>query len=472
MSHSIKPPSPQEVVERALECSQADGCVVLAHERSETNLRWANNTLTTNGEMRSRSIAVISVVDGQAGAAAGIVERSSISLDRVEDLVRAAEHAAREAGPADDAAPLVEPGADYGAAATQWYDGPAETQASVFSRFAPELGAALSAARAEDRLLFGYAEHAVDTTYLGTSTGLRLRYAQPAGKLELNAKSADRSRSVWGGAATRDFADVDVAGLDADLRTRLAWSDRRVDLPAGRYETLLPPSAVADLLLPLSWSASARDSDEGRTVFSRAGGGTRIGERLTDAPLTLRSDPAAAGLECAPFVAGTASYFSGLSIFDNGAPAPEVRWIDSGTLTALARTRAWAAKTGAEPVLPVGNLILDSPGDGGSLPEMIGATKRGLLLTCLWYIRDVDPQTLLLTGLTRDGVYLVEDGEVTGAVTNFRFNESPVDMLGRVSEAGRTEQTLCREWNDWFNRTAMPPLRVADFNMSTVSQAS
>jgi predicted Zn-dependent protease len=101
---------------------------------------------------------------------------------------------------------------------------------------------------------------------------------------------------------------------------------------------------------------------------------------------------------------------------------------------------------------------------------MVAATERGLLLTCLWYIREVDPATLLLTGLTRDGVYLVENGEVTGQVNNFRFNESPVGVLGRAAEAGRTEQTLPREWSDWFTRAAMPALRVPEFNMSSVSQ--
>ena len=103
---------------------------------------------------------------------------------------------------------------------------------------------------------------------------------------------------------------------------------------------------------------------------------------------------------------------------------------------------------------------------------MIADTERGLLLTCLWYIREVDPQTLLLTGLTRDGVYLVENGQVRGAVNNFRFNESPIDLLARATEVGRTEPTLPREWSDYFRRTAMPPLRIPDFNMSTVSQAS
>ncbi|MGH3373946.1 MAG: metallopeptidase TldD-related protein, partial [Actinoallomurus sp.] len=125
------------------------------------------------------------------------------------------------------------------------------------------------------------------------------------------------------------------------------------------------------------------------------------------------------------------------------------------------------------PVTPmIGNLAFSAAGATATLPEMVAATERGLLLTCLWYIREVDPQSLLLTGLTRDGVYLVEDGEVVGEVNNFRFNESPVGLLSRLTEAGATQRGLSREWSDYFTRTAMPPLRVADFNMSTVSKAN
>src|SRR5205085_7521787 len=125
------------------------------------------------------------------------------------------------------------------------------------------------------------------------------------------------------------------------------------------------------------------------------------------------------------------------------------------------------------PVTPaIGNLLLDATEGTGTLEELVSGMDSGLLLTCLWYIREVDPQTLLLTGLTRDGVYLVEHGEVTATVNNFRFNESPVDLLRRIVEAGATQRTLPREWNDYFTRTAMPPLRVPDFHMSSVSQAS
>jgi predicted Zn-dependent protease len=460
--------TPQETVERALALSKADGCIVVATERSETNLRWANNTLTTNGAMRSRQLAVISVVDGAAGAAVGVVERSAVTPDNLEDLVRASEQAARDAGPADDAAPLVEPDG----AADEWDAPPAETSVAVFGRFAPDLGEAFRVARVEQRLLFGFAEHVLTTTYVASSTGLRRRWAQPTGRFEINGKSTDFARSTWAGQYTTDFTDIDLATADAELTRRLAWAERSVEMPAGRYETLLLPTSVADLMIYMYISSGAREADEGRTVFSKPGGGTRVGERLSDVPMTLRSNPGEPGLESVPFTAATASFAGLVSVFDNGQLIEATDWIRSGQLANLIRTRSWAAKTGAPPRPIVDNLILDGSATGRSVQDMIAGTERGLLVTCLWYIREVDPQTLLLTGLTRDGVYLVEGGEVTAAVNNFRWNESPVDLLGRVTEVGRTERCLCREWNDFFTRSAMPVLRVPDFNMSTVSQAS
>jgi len=199
--------------------------------------------------------------------------------------------------------------------------------------------------------------------------------------------------------------------------------------------------------------------------------GTRIGESLSPHALRLYSDPAHPGLECPPFQIVQSSGSGVYSVFDNGYPNATTDWITDGKLTNLISSRNWAARTGAEPRPLVENLILDGNGTA-SLEDMIASTERGLLLTTLWYIRQVDPQTLLLTGLTRDGVYLVENGTVQGAVNNFRFNESPVDLLGRASEVGRTQPAMSREWNDWFRRTAMPALRIPDFNMSTVSQAS
>ncbi|MEU2400964.1 metallopeptidase TldD-related protein [Streptomyces sp. NRRL S-1314] len=461
---SARTTKPHEIVERALELSRSDGCVVIADEHSSANLRWAGNALTTNGVTRGRTLTVIATVDGAQGTASGVVSRSAVTVDELEPLVRAAETAARGTGPAEDAQPLV----TGGDPSPEFTEAPAETTSAVFADFAPALGEAFARARAGGRELYGFANHEMVSTYLGTSAGLRLRHDQPNGTLEINAKSPDRTRSAWAGRSTRDFKDVDPAALDADLAVRLGWAQRRLELPAGRYETLLPPTAVADLLIYQFWSASGRDAAEGRTVFSRPGGGTRVGERLTELPLTLRSDPAEPGLESAPFVIAHSSG-GDQSVFDNGLPLSATDWVREGELHRLTTSRHSAGLTGLPAAPAVDNLILDG-GEDRSLEEMVASTERGLLLTCLWYIREVDPATLLLTGLTRDGVYLVENGEVTGEVNNFRFNESPVDLLGRAAEAGRTEKTLPREWGDWFTRAAMPALRVPDFNMSSVSR--
>jgi predicted Zn-dependent protease len=464
--------TPQETVERALEIAAGitgvDGCVVLADESSSANLRWANNTLTTNGVTRGRRLTVIASVKGADGVAAGVVSRSSVSTADLDDLVRAAVAAAGENTPAEDAGALVEPSRPVDPA---WQDEPQQTSAAIFEGFVGHLGAALTEAAGQRRLLFGFAEHVVNSSFMGSSTGLRLRHDQPTGKLEMNAKSSDLTRSAWSGAATRDFTDIDIAHDAEALAQRLEWANRRVDLPAARYETIIPPGALADLLIYMYWSAGARDAHDGRTVFSKPGGATRVGESLSSLPLTLRSDPAEPGLSCIPFVVAHASSAES-SVFDNGLDLSPTSWIDKGQLNSLIQTRHTAALTGL-PVTPaIDNLIFEHAGATAGLDDMIHRTERGLLLTCLWYIRAVDPQTLLLTGLTRDGVYLVEGGEIVGAVNNFRFNESPVDMLDRITEVGAPQRTLCREWNDYFTRTAMPPVRVADFNMSTVSQAS
>jgi predicted Zn-dependent protease len=483
--------SPQSLVEAALAAARPGGqCVVIAGEQSSVNLRWAGNTLTTNGVASTRDLTVIAIdrrPDGTAGV--GTVSRSGVGAGQVEDLVREAEKAAGDATAAQDAAEL--PGelparatasgdltinrdtASNWDAVSNWDAAPAGTDVAVLREFAAGLGETLRAAQGAGRLLYGFAEHEVSSTFVGASTGLRLRHDQPSGRLELNAKSPDLARSAWAGAATSDFTDVDVVALEADLAQRLSWQSRKVDLPAGRYEVLLPPAAVGDLMVNLYWEAGARGAAEGRTVFSQAGGGTRVGTRLSPLPLSLFSDPGYPGLECAPFVTAHSSGADS-SVFDNGLPSPRASWVADGVLASLHSSRYSAGLAGL-PVTPdVDNLVLTgSPdGSGETLAEMIASTRRGLLLTCLWYIREVDPQTLLLTGLTRDGVYLIENGEVAGAVNNFRFNESPVGMLSRVAAAGATMRTLPREWSDYFTRCAMPPLRIEGFNMSSVSQAS
>ncbi|MGH3510922.1 MAG: metallopeptidase TldD-related protein [Pseudonocardiaceae bacterium] len=463
---------PDELTTTALAASKADGCIVVLTDTSEVNVRWANSTMTTNGHTTTRSFAVISVFEDSVG----VVRGNGVDLDEVRAVVAASEDAARQSGPNRDAAALLDGAADDD------YDAPAAaTEIGVFARLTDELAAAFASSRNE--LLYGFAEHRLETTWLASSSGLRRRWVQPTGTVELNGKIADDlTRSAWAGAYTADFTDLDFTALAAEVRRRLSWSGRQVELPAGRYETILPPSAVADLMLYMAWSMDGRPAHEGRSPFAAPGdrasdkpgdeqpGGTRLGERLTDLPLTLSSDPVAAGLQTAPFLVTTASGDS-VSVFDNGVGVHRVDWLRDGTINALAYPRAAAEELGGRFTPPPENLVLTG-GSPASTDDLVARTERGLLLTCLWYIREVDPVSLLLTGLTRDGVYLIEGGEVVGQVNNFRFNESPIDLLRRVTEVGATERTLCREWKDWFSRTAMPPIRVPDFNMSSVSPAS
>jgi predicted Zn-dependent protease len=458
--------NPQSLVEHALAASMGDDCVVIVHDTTSANLRWANNTLTTNGAMHRVQVSVVSFVRKAEGVSVGSVTGSATTQAEVDELVRAADAAARDAAPAEDVADLVSD-----RTSPDWTDEPGSTSIRVYDDVAPALGEAFGRSGAAGRILYGFVNHEVTTTYLGSTTGLRLRHVQPTGHFACTGKTADLTTSAWVGRATRDFSDVDPLAAEEELAVRLGWGERKVDLEAGRYDTILPPTAVSDLMIYAYWVAGARDAWEGQSVYSRRPTGTRIGEEIVRPEVTLYSDPAHADLRCAPFVTAAASS-NETSVFDNGLALDRTDWIRGGVLTALRQTRHTAAMTG-QPVTPaIDNLLLEVDGASGSIEDLVAGTDRGLLLTCLWYIREVDPQTLLLTGLTRDGVYLVEGGEITGAVNNFRWNESPVDLLRRFSDASATVPSFSREWgDDYFSRTATPALRVPDFNMSSVSPA-
>ncbi|MCH9666457.1 MAG: TldD/PmbA family protein [Actinomycetia bacterium] len=459
----------QQVIDLALaearRLGRADETVVVVTDRVDATLRWANNTMTTNGESTSRATTFISIARQGGPARVGSVRSSSEDPKAIAGLVAASQHAAAAAPPATDAAPPL-PAVDV----PRDWDAPIPgTGADVFLGAAAELAQGFRSASRSGAALFGYARHAIETTFVATSGGLRRRFTQPTGAVEINAKRD--GASVWAGLGTPDFNSVPIDSMLDELDTRLSWSRRTIELPADRYETIMPPSTVADMMIYLAWTMSGRGAQEGRTALAAPGRGTRVGERLTALPLTLYSDPWARGLECAPFIA-TPSSSERASVFDNGMAIDRVDWIREGVINALAYPRAAAAEFDAPVAVGADNLLMTAglekpPG----LQDMIAETERGLLLTTLWYIREVDPSVLLLTGLTRDGVYLVEDGAVTAAVNNFRFNESPLDLLRRATQAGVSEITLPREWGDWATRAQMPALRIPDFRMSSVSQA-
>jgi len=459
--------APQELIERITAAADYEDCIVVVESKTQANLRWAGSTLTTNGVIAEQTVTVIAFVAVEGGIATGSVSRTNVDLSEIAEVAKEAGQVAIAAGKAEDQAPLLRD-----KSLGDWTSAHLATGPEVFAQFAPDLGELFKRSKSDSIELFGYAEHTHQTLWLGSKGGLRLRHDQPSGRLEMTGKSHDRSRSTWEGRATRDFTDVDLTGVDNGIRQRLEWQARSAPKAAGRYQTVLPAGSVADLLAFLLWTSPARDAAEGRSVYSKKGelGKTRIGETFSKLPINIYSDPAYKGLESLPFnVATSSGPFS--SVFDNALDQEKWEFVKDGKLNSLISTRAVAEATG----IPYGsggeNIVMEVPGSEGDLNSQISKVKDGLLLTTLWYIRMVDPVTSLLTGLTRDGVYQIKDGEVIGAVNNFRWNESPVDLLGRISSTGGTEITATREFED-MGRTATPAVVFDDFNMSTVSQAN
>ena len=458
--------SAQDLVEKIISSASCEDCIVVVKDKTQANLRWAGSTLTTNGVIQERSVTVIAFVAVDGGMATGGVTRTDVTLADIPSVLAQAISAAKASGKAEDYAPLA-----TNISIGDWAAPHVPTGPEVFSNFAPALGEMFARSVSDKIELFGYSEHTSETTWIGSKGGLRLRKDSPVGRVEMTGKSHDRSRSTWKGVETRDFKDVSVESIDADIRQRLTWQGTKVDLPAGRYDTIVPSGSVADLFTYMMWVSAARDAHEGQSVFSKKGGGTRIGEKLSNVGFQFFSDPEYKQLPASNFVAtAVSSPFS--SVFDNGQPIKRVDWFKDGVFQSLIQTRASAALTNLE-FTPIGeNLVMSVDGASGSLEDLVKKVENGLLLTTFWYIRMVDPNSLLLTGLTRDGVYHVKGGEVVGATNNFRWNDSPVSALGRIAHAGATQWTQPREWAGDMSNMAVPPLVIKDFNMSTVSPGS
>jgi predicted Zn-dependent protease len=215
----------------------------------------------------------------------------------------------------------------------------------------------------------------------------------------------------------------------------------------GKYTVILEPLAASDMISTMFNGFDARNADEGRSYMSKKGGGTRLGEKLFDEKVTMYSDPLNPDL---PF-----STFSG-----DGRPQQKTVWVENGVVKKLAYSRYWAQQKGVE-ALPAANRII-MQGGNSSIDDMIKSTEKGILVTRFWYIRFVDPQTLLLTGLTRDGTFYIENGKVKFPIKNFRFNESPVIMLNNLEELGKAERV---------GNLIVPPMKIRDFTFTSLSDA-
>ena len=348
----------QDVIEHGLaraEVAGADGCVVLVEEGSHADVRFALNTTTTNGVQRGRAVSVIVF----AGQSSGTARRSGVvGADGVAEMVDAALADAKAAPAAEDAFALVEPGDGVRSTSRAFALPPEETDSGALEPVLSSLSGAFERATARDAVLAGFAELDLDTLYLGSSTGLRLSHAQPTGAVSLVGRTADGASSAWVAAPT---IAPSLGEMEEEVWRRLDWATHRIALDAGRYEVILPPSGVADMMAMLALGGiGGQDAEDGRTVFSKEGGGTRVGETIATLPFTLFSDPAEPGVECTPFVA-TAAGSSEVSVFDNGLPIGRTDWLRDGVLAHLRYHRAGAAALG---------------GRGGALRRQPGAALR------------------------------------------------------------------------------------------------
>jgi predicted Zn-dependent protease len=451
-----------DAVEIALELLGKDGGVVIGGNSATNNLRWANSALTTNGDSVDQTLSISAFVSVAGGVATGMSSGQIRSRADIEALVEASKASAISAGPAVDAMDLVQ-----GPNHADFSESALVLDVSEISHISSGLSDVFVH---RDQEFFGYAEQSLDTTYVGTSSGTRMRYSERTSRFELCAKSSDRKRSAWSGQGGTSLNQVSVQDHLVDVSQKLEIQLNQIDTDPGRHRVTLSPSAVSDLLIYMLWSSAARDAAEGRSAFSNTKGGTRVGEKLSDRKLTLATDPSLQGIETFDHVVNLGSSALG-SAFDTGLKIGRSEIITGGVLTGLGSSRH-AALEAKLPFTPLtDNISLVDDQGNGSLMELASRMGDGLLVTCLWYIREVDPQNLLLTGLTRDGVYLVSGGEIVGASNNFRFNESPIDMLSRVIDAGETVPCLPREWADWFSRARVAPLTIEGFNLSTKSDA-
>jgi predicted Zn-dependent protease len=321
----------------------------------------------------------------------------------------------------------------------------------------------------------GYFEAQAGSTAVATSKGLFAYNRQTESVLTTTARTADATGSGWGGGAHWDASKLDPAGYGRTAVQKAKASVNPSAVEPGRYTVILEPTAVGNLVQLILGAANARQADEGRSFFTKPGGGNKIGMKVMDERVTIVSDPMDEDTASAPFTL-------------DGLPAKRVVWIENGVVKNLAYDRYWAQKQGKEPNASGGGGGFGGGGGGGgfgggvpgglkmlgtdkSLEDLIAETERGLLVTRFWYIRPVDPRTVLYTGLTRDGTFLIENGKITRAVKNLRFNESPVFMLNNLEALGSPVRVSASEGGGPGLAVVMPPVRVRDFNFSSISDA-
>lgn len=431
----------RRLVERVLVLARAPGGtanVTLVAQRGG-NTRFAVNEITSSSELEGLRLAV-TVQFGNRSATAVTNQLDDRSID---DVVGRAKRMAKLAPEDPEAMPPL---------GRQTYKPVPRASDGATANLAPAarakaIGSAL-AAGSSGVAIAGFYEHAAHMRAIGNSAGLWAHHAWTEASFSCTARTADGTGSGWSAAASNRVGELDAGAIARLAVTKATTSAKPRRLDPGRYTVILEQAAVAELLGELTGAFGARGADEGRSFFAKPGG-TRVGEKIFPELVTLRTDPTDAALAAQPFDG------EGLS------QVPR-KWIDKGVVQGLTYGRYWAKKQGKQPTGRPSGWILD--GGKATRDELIKGVKRGVLITRFWYIRELDPQTLLQTGLTRDGTFLIENGAITRPVTNFRFNESPVQMLAKCD--GMTASTVAP-----FGGMRVPTLRTHEFNLASISEA-
>ena len=436
----------KELTDHVLTLSTADQTRVNVVSQWSGNTRFADASITTSGGITDTTLTVtVTIGKRRASASTNVLEESS--LKRTVDLaIRLARLSPEDPEIMPELGAQTYPSVNAFIRSTADLD--PETRASAIQR---AVGAASTAGKpAGATFSAGFLEATARAVAVATSNGLFAYHTTTESEFSMTARTPDGTGSGWASGGAHDWGAIDPAAIGRVAAQKAVASRNPQAIEPGMYTAVLEPQAVTDLVPLLSGALSARNADEGRSPFSKPGGGNRIGEKVVDERVTLYSDPTDPKLLGDPF--------------DNqGLPVTRTVWIEKGVLKNLAYTRFWAQKQGKQPTgTPlIGGLALT--GGTKSTEEIIAGCERGILVTHFFYIRALDPRTVLQTGLTRDGAFLIENGKVTRALKNFRWNESPLLMLNRLEDIGRAEPTAAGRM--------MPALRIRGFNFASLSDA-
>jgi predicted Zn-dependent protease len=433
------------LTDRVLALSTADQTRVVIVSTWSGNTRFADAGITTSGGVTDTTLTItVAIGKRQASSSTNVLDEAA--LKRTVDLAIQLARLSPE-----DPELLPELGPQAYQTVNAFVEGTAdldpEARASAVRR---TITAATAAGKSAGQIFTaGFLEANARATAVATSNGLFAYHRSTDADYSVTARTPDGTGSGWARAGSRDWNAIDAASIGRIAAQKAVASRNPQMIEPGLYTAVLEPQAVNDLIPLLANALAARNADEGRSPFSKPGG-NRIGEKVTDERVTLYSDPSDRGLLGAPFDM-------------QGLPIGRTVWIEKGILKNLAYTRFWAQKQGVRPTggALAGGLALT--GGTKSTEEIIAGCARGILITHFFYIRSLDPRTVLQTGLTRDGTFLIENGKITRSLKNFRWNESPLLMLNRLEDIGRPEPTEAGR--------LMPALRVRDFNFTSLSDA-